>query len=168
MPFKIDGWVPSSERGYAVGVGISNTKSGYTYVVGFSNDDAQYWGTADASNNYAWGIYNVLPGTYTLTVYKEELEVYTGSITISAGASTAVHTITCVDPEDDTAIWRIGDWDGTPAGFLNFVDSPMKPTYMHPVSENCILHRDQEYSRVLAYVYALHRTCPSGRRRCRS
>lgn len=117
-----------------MGVGISNTKSGYTYVVGLSNDDAQYWGTADSSNSYAWEIYNVLPGTYTLTVYKEELEVYTSSTTITAGAGVAVHTITAVDPEDDTAIWRIGDWDGTPAGFLNFVDTPMKPTYMHPVS----------------------------------
>lgn len=123
----------SSERGYAVGVGISNTKSGYTYVVAISNDEAQYWGTADSSSSYAWEITNALPGTYTLTVYKEELEVYTSSITITAGAGTAVHTITAVDPEDDTAIWRIGDWDGTPAGFLNFGDTPMKPTYMHPV-----------------------------------
>lgn len=118
-------------------MGISNTKSGYTYIVGLSNDDAQYWGTADSSSSYAWAIYNVLPGTYTLTVYKEELEVYTSSVTITAAAGTAVHTITAVDPEDDTAIWRIGDWDGTPAGFLNFVDTPMKPTYMHPVSEVC-------------------------------
>lgn len=29
---------------------------------------------------------------------------------------------------------RIGAWDGTPQGFLNFGDTPMKPTYMHPVS----------------------------------
>lgn len=136
---QIDGWVPSSQRGHAVGVGIANTKSGYTYVVGLANDDAQYWGTADSANSYAWAIYNVLPGAYTLTAYKEELEVYTSSITITAGAGTAVHTITCDDPEDDAAIWRIGDWDGTPAGFLNFVDTPMKPTYMHPVSERCDL-----------------------------
>ncbi|CAN8104164.1 unnamed protein product [Discula destructiva] len=128
----IDGWVPSSGRGHATGVGLSNTKSGYTYVVALTNDEAQYWGTADSSNAYAWSITNVLPGTYTLTVYKKELEVYTGSVVITAGAGTAVHTITCVDPEDSTAIWRIGAWDGTPAGFLNFGDTPMKPTYMHP------------------------------------
>lgn len=93
---KIDGWVPASARGHAVGVGLSNTKAGYKYVVAFANDEAQYWGSADSSNSYAWGIYNVLPGTYTLTVYKEELEVYTVSIVITAGAGTAVHTITCV------------------------------------------------------------------------
>lgn len=106
-------------------------KSGYTYVVGLSNSAAQYWGTA-ASSGGAWSITGVLPGTYTLTVYKSELEVYTGSVTITAGAGAAVHTITCVDPADDTALWRIGDWDGTPKGFLNFADTPMKPTYMHP------------------------------------
>lgn len=101
-----------------------------------SNDDAQYWGSAESTTSYSWAISNVLPGTYTLTVYKEELEVYTGSVTVTAGSGTAVHTITCDDPEDDTAIWRIGDWDGTPAGFLNFGDTPMKPTYMHPVSRS--------------------------------
>ncbi|KAK9781981.1 putative rhamnogalacturonan endolyase [Seiridium cardinale] len=127
----IDGWVASSGRGYASGVGLSNMKSGYTYVVGLSNSAAQYWGTA-ASSDGAWSITGVLPGTYTLTVHKSELEVYTSSITITAGAGTAVHTITCVDPEDSTAIWRIGEWDGTPKGFLNFGDTPMKPTYMHP------------------------------------
>ncbi|KAI1338818.1 rhamnogalacturonan lyase [Xylariaceae sp. FL0016] len=126
----IDGWVPASGRGHAAGVGLSNMKSGYTYVVGLKNDDAQYWGTAGSTG--AWSIYGVLPGTYTLTVYKSELEVATQSITITAGAGTAVHTITCDDPTDDAALWRIGEWDGTPKGFLNFGDTPMKPTYMHP------------------------------------
>ncbi|ORY55495.1 rhamnogalacturonan lyase [Pseudomassariella vexata] len=127
----IDGWVPSSGRGRVAGVGLSNMKSGYTYVVGLKNTAAQYWGTA-ASSGGAWSITKVLPGTYTLTVYKSELEVYTGSVTITAGAGTAVNTITCTDPADATAIWRIGDWDGTPKGFVNFADTPMKPTYMHP------------------------------------
>jgi rhamnogalacturonan endolyase len=117
----IDGWVPATGRGYASGVGLSNMKAGYTYVVGLSNSAAQYWGTADGTSG-AWSITGVLPGTYTLTVYKSELEVATSSVAITAGAGTA----------DDTAIWRIGDWDGTPKGFLNFGDTPMKPTYMHP------------------------------------
>ena len=106
-------------------------KSGYTYTVGLSNANAQYWGTA-ASSGGAWSIKKIIPGTYTLTVYKDELEVYTGSVTVNKGAGTAVHTITPVDPADDAVIWRIGEWDGTPRGFLNFEDEPMKPTYMHP------------------------------------
>lgn len=126
----IDGWVPTSGRGAIAGVGLSNMKSGREYTVGLSNADAQYWGTASSTG--AWSIKNALPGTYTLTVYKDELEVYTGSTTITAGESTAVNTITCVDPSDTTAIWRIGDWDGTPSGFVNFVEKPWKPTFMHP------------------------------------
>ncbi|OLN84356.1 putative rhamnogalacturonase 1 [Colletotrichum chlorophyti] len=126
----LDGWVPASGRGYASGVGLANMKSGKTYVVGLSNANAQYWGTAGA--NGAWSINKVIPGTYTLTVYKDELEVATSSVTIKAGAGTAVNTITCVDPQDDATIWRIGEHDGTPKGFLNFEDTPMKLTYMHP------------------------------------
>lgn len=127
----IDGWVPSTGRGAISGVGLSNMKSGITYTVGLSNTDAQYWGTAAASTG-AWSIKKVLPGTYTLTVYKDELEVYTTSVTITAAKTTTLNTITCVDPSDTTAIWRIGDWDGTPSGFVNFVDTPWKPTFMHP------------------------------------
>lgn len=127
----IDGWVPASGRGAAAGVGLRNMKSGVEYTVGLANAAAQYWATA-ASSSGAWSITKALPGTYTLTVYKNELEVYTGSVAITAGATRAVNTITCVDPSDTTAIWRIGDWDGTPAGFVNFGSKPWKPTYMHP------------------------------------
>lgn len=127
----LSGWTTWANRGYALGVGLSNMKSGYDYVVGLANSNAQYWGTA-ASGTGAWSIYKVLPGTYTLTVYKNELEVATTTVTINTGAGTAVNTITCVDPEDKTAVWRIGNWDGTPGGFLNFESKPYKPTYMHP------------------------------------
>ncbi|KAL6705105.1 hypothetical protein ACN47E_007364 [Coniothyrium glycines] len=125
---EIDGWVPSSKRGAVAGVGLANMKSGYQYVVALKSNQAQYWTTATG----AWSIGGVLPGSYTLTVYKSELEVHTSTVTITAGSTTTRNTITCVDPADNAAIWRIGDWDGTPKGFLNFGDSPMKPTYMHP------------------------------------
>ncbi|KAK7756010.1 hypothetical protein SLS62_001953 [Diatrype stigma] len=127
----IDGWVPSSGRGYVAGVGLKNMKSGYSYVVGLKNDNAQYWTTA-ASSGGAWRIDKVLPGTYTLNVFKGELEVHTSTVTVKAGAGSAVNSITASDPSDAAAIWRIGEWDGTPRGFLNFGDTPMKPTYMHP------------------------------------
>ncbi|CAG8950955.1 hypothetical protein HYFRA_00006352 [Hymenoscyphus fraxineus] len=127
----ITDWVPASERGYVAGVGISNMKSGHTYVVGLSNANAQYWGTAAASGG-AYRINGVLPGTYTLTIYRDEIEVSTRSVDVKAGAGTALNTITPSDPSDTTAIWRIGEWDGTPAGFTNFDTTPMKPTYMHP------------------------------------
>ncbi|PLB49902.1 hypothetical protein P170DRAFT_491422 [Aspergillus steynii IBT 23096] len=127
----LDGWTTWGNRGWISGVGIANMKSGFTYVVGLSNTAAQYWGTASSSGG-AWSIKNVLPGTYTLTVYKGELEVHTRSVTVSTGSGTAVNTMTPTDPSDTTALWRIGDWDGTPSGYLNFDKTPMLPTYMHP------------------------------------
>lgn len=126
----IDGWVPASERGAVAGVGLANMKSDQQYVVGLKSDAAQYWTTA--GTNGAWKIDKVLPGTYTLNVYKSELEVYTSTVTITAGNVLAMNTITCADPQDTSVIWRIGEWDGSPKGFLNFEDTPMKPTYMHP------------------------------------
>lgn len=126
----IDDWVPVSKRGAAAGVGLANMKSGLQYVVGLKSDAAQYWTTAGTGG--AWTIDKALPGTYTLTVYKSELEVYTKTVSITAGTTLAVNSITCVDPQDTSVIWRIGEWDGTPKGFLNFQDTPMKPTYMHP------------------------------------
>lgn len=106
-------------------------KSGFQYVAGLSNSNAQYWSVSDSRSGY-FKIKDVLPGTYNLTIYKGELEVSTSSVTVTAGQALALNSITPNDPQDTTAIWRIGDWDGTPKGFLNFEDTPMKPTYMHP------------------------------------
>lgn len=63
---SIDGWVPVSKRGAVAGVGLTNMRSGYQYVVGLKSDQAQYWTAATG----AWRIDNILPGSYTLTVYK--------------------------------------------------------------------------------------------------
>ena len=65
---EIDGWVPASRRGAVAGVGLANVKSGFQYVVGLKNDQAQYWTIAGSGS---WRIEGVLPGTYTLTVYKQ-------------------------------------------------------------------------------------------------
>lgn len=73
----------------------------------------------------------MLPGTYTLTVYKGELAVYTTSVSVSAGGTTTLNTITIPstnDPSNASAIWRIGDWNGTPGGFKNAA----LMTYAHP------------------------------------
>lgn len=127
----IKGWVPTSGRGNVAGVGIKNMKSAYTYVAALSNTDAQYWATATPSTG-AFSITKILPGTYTLTIYRGEIEVYTSSVTVTAGGKVALNSITPVDPSDTVAVWRIGEWDGSPAGFTNFDKTPMLPTYMHP------------------------------------
>ncbi|GGL92549.1 hypothetical protein GCM10010129_40310 [Streptomyces fumigatiscleroticus] len=126
----ISGYVSAGGRGRVAGVGISGRDTSYAYTVGLANSAAQYWGAARSSDGY-FSIAGVLPGTYTLTVFKGELAVYTGSVTVTAGATTALNTITVPssnDPANASAIWRIGSWDGTPSGFKNAA----LMTYAHP------------------------------------
>ncbi|MGW7259054.1 rhamnogalacturonan lyase B N-terminal domain-containing protein [Streptomyces sp. NPDC054834] len=126
----ISGYVPASGRGRVAGVGISGRNTAYPYTVGLANPTAQYWGPARASDGY-FSVGGILPGAYTLTVYKGELAVYSTSVTVSAGATTTLNTITVPssnDPGNASAIWRIGDWNGTPSGFKN----ADLMTYAHP------------------------------------
>ncbi|MEV7388380.1 rhamnogalacturonan lyase B N-terminal domain-containing protein [Streptomyces sp. NPDC091215] len=126
----ISGYVSASGRGRVAGVGISGRDTAYAYTVGLANSAAQYWGSARSSDGY-FSIAGVLPGTYTLTVFKGELAVYTGSVTVTAGATTTLNTIAIAssnDPSNASAIWRINNWDGTPSGFKN----ADLMTYAHP------------------------------------
>lgn len=124
----LTGYVDASGRGRVTGVGITGRDTNYAYTVGFSNSTAQYWTDARASDGY-YSCSGMLPGTYTMTIYKNELAVYTGSVTVTAGGINQLHTITITgDPSSVTPIWRIGDWDGSPQEFLN----GDKVTYMHP------------------------------------
>ncbi|MEV6168773.1 rhamnogalacturonan lyase B N-terminal domain-containing protein [Streptomyces sp. NPDC051954] len=126
----ISGYVGASGRGRVAGVGISGRNTSYAYTVGLANSATQYWGSARSSDgNFSIG--GVLPGTYTLTVFKGEFAVYTVSVTVSAGATTTLNTIAIPssnDPSNASAIWRIGDWNGSPSGFKN----ADLMTYAHP------------------------------------
>lgn len=125
----LDGYVAASGRGTVAGVGLSGTDANYAYTVGFSSANAQYWATANLANNGFFKSTGMRPGTYTLTVYKNELAVYTGSVTVTAGNTTTLNTLTInADPSSTTALWRIGNWDGSPAEFLNGA----RLTTMHP------------------------------------
>ncbi|MER5525598.1 rhamnogalacturonan lyase B N-terminal domain-containing protein [Streptomyces sp. NPDC002677] len=126
----ISGYVAASGRGKVAGVGISGRNTAYAYTVGLANSAAQYWGSARASDGY-FSIGGVLPGTYTLTVFKGELAVYSTSVTVTAGGTTTLNTLTVPssnDPGNASAIWRINNWDGTPGGFKN----ADLMTYAHP------------------------------------
>ncbi|MFF0011968.1 rhamnogalacturonan lyase B N-terminal domain-containing protein [Streptomyces sp. NPDC005374] len=126
----LSGYVPASGRGKVAGVGITGRNTAYAYTVGLANSAAQYWGSARSSDGY-FSIGGVLPGTYTLTVFKGELAVYTGSVSVSAGGTTTLNSIAIPssnDPGNASAIWRINNWDGTPSGFKN----ADLMTYAHP------------------------------------
>ncbi|TQJ90776.1 rhamnogalacturonan lyase B N-terminal domain-containing protein [Streptomyces sp. SLBN-31] len=126
----ISGYVAASGRGKVAGVGITGRNTAFPYTVGLANSTAQYWGSARSSDGY-FSIAGVLPGTYTLTVFKGELAVHTASVTVAAGGTTTLNTIAIPasnDPGNASAIWRIGEWNGTPSGFKN----ADLMTYAHP------------------------------------
>ncbi len=114
----LTGYVGSSGRGRLVLNGLSGMNPNYTYTMGFNNSVAQYW--QQLGSNGSGECYNMKPGTYNMTIYKNELSVWTGSVTLTAGQPTTLHTIALTgDPSATPTIWRIGDWDGTPLEFLN-------------------------------------------------
>ena len=115
----LSGYVASAGRGRVTGVAINGRDTNYTYTVGFANSTAQYFTTAAASNGY-YNCTGMRPGTYTMTIYKNELAVWTGSATVTAGGTQVFNTITITgDPSSVTPLWRIGNWDGSPAEFRN-------------------------------------------------
>jgi rhamnogalacturonan endolyase len=105
-------------RGQVVLNGLSGMNTAYTYYMGFANSTAQYWATLSSTGSGECT--GMKPGTYTMTVYKNELAVYTNTAVVTAGNATTFHTQTITgDPSTVSTIWRIGDWDGTPLEFLN-------------------------------------------------
>jgi rhamnogalacturonan endolyase len=124
----LTGWVGPEARGTVSGAGITGRDPRFAYTVGFSSATAQYWAAADATDGHFTSA-GMIPGTYTMKVYKNELAVDTRTVTVNAGASTSAGTIAVTgDPGAATALWRIGDWDGSPAEFIN----GGKVTTMHP------------------------------------
>lgn len=120
---NLTGWV--SSRGNVVLNGLSGMDTGYAYTIGFANSNAQYW--VNASSSGAATKYSMIPGTYTMTVYKGELAVYTESVNVTGGSTTTLNTRTINnDPSKASSIWRIGNWDGTPSEFLNGQTIPIR------------------------------------------
>jgi rhamnogalacturonan endolyase len=109
------GWVSASGRGTVSGV-ASGVQPGIQGVVGLANSSAQYWSKTDSNGSYT--ISGVKPGTYMARLYQGELEVATNtSVSVSAGSTTTLD-LASGWPNPST-VFKIGDWDGTPQGFLN-------------------------------------------------
>ncbi|TWT76958.1 hypothetical protein Pla123a_23830 [Posidoniimonas polymericola] len=111
----LEGWVPESNRGSVSGV-ADIADPAHETVVGLSNADAQYWAIADPVTG-AYSIDGIEAGEYTMTLYDQELEVGVRTVAIAAQSELLVDIAnTYYLP---AATWRIGEWDGTPAGFMN-------------------------------------------------
>jgi rhamnogalacturonan endolyase len=116
------GAVPASGRGFVNGkaVGVPGGP-----VVGFANGQAQYWAVSGSDGNFASPA--MKPGTYTQTLYQNELPVATRSVTVTAGAPNSGQNITSTFTTP-TALFRIGTWTGAPTSFKNWNNL----TIMHP------------------------------------
>jgi rhamnogalacturonan endolyase len=111
---NLTGWVSATNRGAVAGV-ASGIPAGFQGVVGFANTNAQYWVVVSSNGTYTTSL--TKPGVYTATLYKGELGVATASVTVNAGQT---NTLNLASTETTpNYIFKIGDWDGTPAGFLN-------------------------------------------------
>lgn len=122
------GYVPPQGRGAVAAAGLTGRVAGAVYTVGFANSKAQYWVDADPVDGHFTSD-GMLPGDYTMTVYKGELAVQTLPVTVTANASYALNPVAITaDPDATPAYWRIGTWDGTPLEFIN----ADRMTFMHP------------------------------------
>ncbi|KAI0032789.1 Rhamnogalacturonase B, N-terminal-domain-containing protein [Vararia minispora EC-137] len=109
----LQGYVPASGRGTVRGT-YSGVLSGQPVTIGFKNSAAQYWATG-SGGSFTSPL--MKPGTYTATLFQGELEVGTGSVSVSAGGTASLTLASTLN--QPTTIWAIGVPDGTPAGFLN-------------------------------------------------
>jgi rhamnogalacturonan endolyase len=127
----LTGWVDASSRGTVTGT-ASGIQSGMQGVVGLANATAQYWAKVDGTGHYM--ISGAKPGTYTGTLYQGELGVSSSPVSVSAGSTTPLN-LAAAWPHP-TTVFQIGDWDGTPQGFLNATNilgnSPPNFITMHP------------------------------------
>lgn len=120
---NLTNWVPRFGRGTVSG-SVTGLPDGFDNVIGFANTNAQYWSRIAADGSYISP--PMIPGIYMAKVYKQEMEVATGSVVVTAGVT---NTLGLASTEANPAIiWRLGDRDGTPNGFMN----ADKVTWMHP------------------------------------
>jgi rhamnogalacturonan endolyase len=118
----LSGYAPAAQRGRVAGV-ATGVPTGLQGVIGFSNASAQYWATLEANGTYLSPL--MKPGSYNVKLYQGELAVGSGEVTVQAGATTKLDLVATPFP---SALFRIGEWDGTPAGFLD----GEKIVMMHP------------------------------------
>jgi rhamnogalacturonan endolyase len=121
----LTGAVASAARGWVAG-NASGVTSGIPATVGWANSAAQYWATPQSNGDFASPL--MKPGSYTQTLYQGELAVATRTVTVTAGAETTGQNIDSAWVTPASPVFRIGTWDGTPSGFLNWANL----TWMHP------------------------------------
>ncbi|KAI0632793.1 polysaccharide lyase family 4 protein [Trametes polyzona] len=113
----VQGLVTQAQRGRVTGKASGYASGQAEYIViGFANSDAQYWVRARSSDGRFTSPY-MKPGTYTMTLYEVELAIASQSVTVSAGGLVTSNIASTI--ARPSTIWQLGEYDGTPRGFLN-------------------------------------------------
>ncbi|EPS26448.1 putative rhamnogalacturonan lyase [Penicillium oxalicum 114-2] len=122
----IKGYVAASGRGKVTGT-ASGADSSMQWVIHWYNDKAQYWTYTASGGKFTSPA--MKPGTYTMIYYQGEYPVAKTSVSVSAGST--VNKDISGSVKTGKTIFRIGQWDGKPTGFLNS-DSQLR---MHPTDQ---------------------------------
>ncbi|KAK6354617.1 hypothetical protein TWF696_003758 [Orbilia brochopaga] len=109
---SVSGYVAQSGRGRVSGT-VSGIPSGFEGVVHWYNNDNQYWVKSTGSFTSPY----MKPGTYTMKLYKNELEVASTSVSVSAGGTTS-KSISSTE-SSPSVVWRVGQFDGQPFELKN-------------------------------------------------
>ncbi|KAI0506931.1 polysaccharide lyase family 4 protein [Xylaria bambusicola] len=125
---NLQNYVPiSGRRGYIKGT-ATGVSSSFPIVVHWYNNNYQFWVYASSS-----GAYTSPPmpaGSYTMKLYQDEFLAATQTISVTAGStvtSNIAATAVALTGSRNT-IFKMGDYDGQPTGFLNAANQ----LRMHP------------------------------------
>jgi rhamnogalacturonan endolyase len=111
---NIPGFVPDAGRGRISGT-ASGVPSKFQTVLHWHNAQNQYWTYADKSGRYTSP--RMKPGTYTMSLYKQEFKVADSTVTVTAGREGSVNIAST--EKAYTPLWRVGEFDGQPFEFKN-------------------------------------------------
>lgn len=123
----LTGYTGASGRGHVTGT-ASGVSTDFPTVVHWYNDDYQAWTYTQSSRKFSSPA--LVAGTYTMALYQDEFLAATTTVAVTAGA-TATANIAATAAAltgSRTTIFKMGDYDGQPTGFLN-ADKQLR---MHP------------------------------------
>ncbi|KAI1368354.1 polysaccharide lyase family 4 protein [Xylaria arbuscula] len=117
----------ASSRGYIKGT-ATGVSSSFPIVVHWFNSDYQFWVYASSS-----GAYTSPPmpaGSYTMRLYQDEFLAASQTVTVPSRSTSTVNIAATAAAlvNSRTTIFKLGDYDGQPTGFLNAANQ----LRMHP------------------------------------
>jgi hypothetical protein len=110
----------------------------------FWSKNYQFWVKTDANGNFT--IPDVLPGTYNLYAFGPSAIGYmtrTNYVTVTAGATAALGTVTWTPGRQAPTIWEIGTPDRTSKEFKHGTDYWVQGSYPDPNWANFMRYKDE-------------------------